>query len=127
MAGSRAVDPFPGRLSPIPLPSGAVVLRDDYNGSHPVLEAALGVLRAAAARRRILVLSDFSDFDGNRKRRLRYVAERCPDYLVIFPEWFPRLAARADLIARVYAVRLERNEVAGAPEMVVYRLRRCAV
>jgi UDP-N-acetylmuramoyl-tripeptide--D-alanyl-D-alanine ligase len=71
-----AIDPFPGRLSPMPLPSGAVLLRDDYNASQPVLEAALGVLREAAARRRILVLSDFSDFEGNRKRRLRYLAER---------------------------------------------------
>lgn len=58
---------------------------------------------------------------------MRYVAERCPDYVVIFPAWFPHLAARADLLTRVYAVRLDRNEVSGADEMVVYRLARCAV
>jgi arabinofuranosyltransferase len=58
---------------------------------------------------------------------MRYVAERCPDYVVIFPAWFPRLAAREDLLTRVYAVRLDRNEVSGADEMVVYRLARCAV
>ena len=58
---------------------------------------------------------------------MTYVARRCPDYVVIFPTWFPRLAARADLLTRVYAVRLERNEVSGGPEMVVYRLTRCAV
>ena len=58
---------------------------------------------------------------------IRFVAERCPDYVVIFPAWFPRLSARRDLLVPVHAVRLQRNEVSGAPEMVVYRLRRCAV
>jgi hypothetical protein len=58
---------------------------------------------------------------------MRYVAQRCPDYVVIFPAWFPRLSERRDLVSPVYAVRLERNEVAGGPEMVVYRLTRCAV
>jgi arabinofuranosyltransferase len=58
---------------------------------------------------------------------INYVAQRCPDYVVIFPTWFPRLAARTDLMSPVYAVRLQRNEVAGGPEMVVYRLTRCAV
>lgn len=58
---------------------------------------------------------------------ITYVAERCPDYVVIFPTWFPRLAARSDLMTPVYAVRLARNEVAGGREMVVYRLTRCAV
>jgi len=47
--------------------------------------------------------------------------------VVIFPAWFPGLAARADLLTRVYAVRLNRNEVSGSDEMVVYRLARCAV
>ncbi len=58
---------------------------------------------------------------------LRYLAESCPDYVVIFPAWFPRLAARSDLLEPRYQVRLPYNEVAGAAEMVVYRLKRCAV
>ena len=58
---------------------------------------------------------------------LRYIAETCPDHVIVFPAWFPRLAERADLLEPVYRVRLERNEVAGASEMVVFRLRRCAV
>ncbi len=51
---------------------------------------------------------------------LRYLEQRCPDYLVIFPEWFPTLAARADLFRPLTRVRLARNVVAGADEMVVY-------
>ena len=58
---------------------------------------------------------------------IRYLAETCPDHVVIFPAWFPRLTARADLLEVRYRVRLERNEVSGADEMVVYRLKRCAV
>jgi hypothetical protein len=58
---------------------------------------------------------------------MRYLAETCPDHVVIFPAWFPRLAARDDLLETRYRVRLEHNEVSGADEMVVYRLKRCAV
>jgi hypothetical protein len=57
---------------------------------------------------------------------LRFIAERCPDAIIIFPTWFPEIAARRDLLVPIYGVRLERNEVSGGPEMVVYRLRRCA-
>jgi hypothetical protein len=58
---------------------------------------------------------------------LRYVLETCPDHLIIFPAWFPQLASHAELLQPVYRVRLDRNEVAGASEMVVYRLTRCTV
>ena len=58
---------------------------------------------------------------------IRFVAEVCPDYVIVFPAWFPRLTARADLLESVERVRLDRVEVSGGPEMVVYRLRRCGV
>jgi hypothetical protein len=58
---------------------------------------------------------------------IRYVTEQCPDYVIVFPAWFPRLAARTDLLEPIHRVRLDRWEVTGGPEMVVYRLRRCAV
>jgi arabinofuranosyltransferase len=58
---------------------------------------------------------------------VRFVIERCPDFVIIFPTWFPQLAARRELLAPIYSVRLERNEVSGGSEMVVYRLARCAV
>jgi len=58
---------------------------------------------------------------------MRYVTTACPDYVIIFPTWFPAMAARADLLVPVYRVRLARNEVAGGSEMVVYRLVQCTV
>jgi hypothetical protein len=58
---------------------------------------------------------------------IRFVQEVCPDYVIVFPTWFPRLTARADLLEPLHRVRLERVEVSGGPEMVVYRVKRCAV
>ena len=55
------------------------------------------------------------------------MAETCPEYVIIFPAWFPRLAASRETLEPIYRIRLEHNEVAGAAEMVVYRLLRCAV
>jgi arabinofuranosyltransferase len=51
---------------------------------------------------------------------LRYLERRCPEYLVIFPAWFPELAARADLFRPVAGVTLPHNVVAGADTMTVY-------
>ncbi len=58
---------------------------------------------------------------------MRYLKEACPQYVIIFPAWFPQMASSTETLEPVYRVRLERNEVAGAAEMVVYRLTRCAV
>jgi hypothetical protein len=58
---------------------------------------------------------------------MEFVSEACPEYVIIFPAWFPRLAASTETLQPIYRVRLQRNEVAGAAEMVVYRLLRCAV
>jgi hypothetical protein len=58
---------------------------------------------------------------------IRFVRDACPDYVIIFPTWFPRLAARADLLEAVHRVRLDRVEVSGGPEMVVFRFRGCGV
>ena len=58
---------------------------------------------------------------------MQYLKEACPQYVIIFPAWFPQIASSTETLEPVYRVRLERNEVAGAAEMVVYRLARCAV
>jgi hypothetical protein len=57
---------------------------------------------------------------------MRYLAERCPGHVIVFPAWFPAMTARRDLLEPIYRVRLDHNTVAGADEMVVYRLVRCA-
>ena len=51
---------------------------------------------------------------------LRYLERACPDYLIIFPAWFPHLSAKPDWFMPIYRLRLEHNTVSGADEMVVY-------
>lgn len=51
---------------------------------------------------------------------LRYLERACPDYLIIFPAWFPGLSAKPDRFMPIYRLRLEHNTVSGADEMVVY-------
>jgi hypothetical protein len=51
---------------------------------------------------------------------LRYLEGACPDYLVIFPAWFPALSAMTDRFRPIYRVKLDHNTVAGADEMVIY-------
>jgi len=55
----------------------------------------------------------------------RYLTRVCPDYVIVFPTWFPRLSAQRSLLEPIYAVRLDHNVVSGGSEMVVYRLLRC--
>jgi hypothetical protein len=40
--------------------------------------------------------------------------------LILFPNWFPGLASRSDLLEPVHQITLERNTVAGGETMVVY-------
>lgn len=51
---------------------------------------------------------------------LRYLERACPDYLIVFPAWFPTLSEMTDRFRPVYRVRLDHNTVAGADELVVY-------
>lgn len=75
----RDARPFPARLQPVELPNGAIILRDDYNASIDTIEASLRVLEEATASRRLLVITDMSDFGRNRKQRLKYLAARAAE------------------------------------------------
>jgi UDP-N-acetylmuramyl pentapeptide synthase len=70
----RAAEPFPARLQPMELPSGAIVLRDDNNGSVDTIESSIKVLGQATADRKLLVITDMTDFGSPRRRhRLKYL------------------------------------------------------
>jgi hypothetical protein len=49
-----------------------------------------------------------------------FLAGRGVGYVIVFPNWFPDLAARTDLLEPVHQVTLERNTIAGGDTMVVY-------
>lgn len=68
-AALAGMDPFVSRLQPVLLPGGAVVLRDEYDGSYDSFRAAMRVLGESRAERRIAVISDVSDFGSARSRK----------------------------------------------------------
>jgi len=71
----------------------------------------------------ILPLRDFKRrLDGTAPRAVfEFIIDRRPDYLIIFPQWYPELDARRDLFLPEFWVALDDNVTNGAPLMVVYR------
>jgi len=67
-AALATVSPFPGRMEPVTLPGGAVVLRDDFKGSAAGFRVAMKVLGEARAARRIAVVGHCSDLGRERNR-----------------------------------------------------------
>jgi UDP-N-acetylmuramoyl-tripeptide--D-alanyl-D-alanine ligase len=67
------VAPTIARLQPCELPSGAVVLRDDGNGSAQTFDAAFRVLREARATRKVLAITTVGDTPMSWYQRLRKI------------------------------------------------------
>ena len=57
----HAFEPFIARMQPLPLPSGATILRDDFIPSMDACLAALQVMKTARTRRRLLAMSEVTD------------------------------------------------------------------
>jgi UDP-N-acetylmuramoyl-tripeptide--D-alanyl-D-alanine ligase len=86
----QAVYPARATLQPASLPNGAVMLRDEANGTVESFEAALAAVRNATARRKVLVISDCSETAMNPAERQRYYAQRAAeifDAVVFIGEW----------------------------------------
>ena len=85
VAPIEAVEPVAGRMQPVELPTGAMMIRDDKDGQAPGLGPAMEVLRQARGVRRVAVLSDISDVSAgprDRQRHLGKLAARCADVAV---------------------------------------------
>lgn len=68
------IPPTAGRMDPQILPSGAVILRDEFNGSLDTYSAAFEALKTARAKRKILVVTTVSDSPESWDRRIRRIA-----------------------------------------------------
>jgi UDP-N-acetylmuramoyl-tripeptide--D-alanyl-D-alanine ligase len=68
VARCEALPPTPGRLEPVLLPSGAILLRDEYKGSRETIHAALDLLAEIPAARKIVLLGDLSEIQGREWR-----------------------------------------------------------
>ncbi len=74
--GLTHTPPHVGRLDPVTLPSGAVLLRDEYNGSWATLERALQVMQQASAERKIIALGHILDAPHLGDDPVREIARR---------------------------------------------------
>ena len=75
VAQVESVAPFRGRMQPVLLDNGAVMLRDEYNGSYETTLPAFEVLRNARAKRLITVLSDCADLKGKPRARMKRLSQ----------------------------------------------------
>jgi len=52
----------------------------------------------------------------------RFLRDRRPDYAILFPNWYPDIVRREELVEPVHRVVLQENVICGGKEMVVYRM-----
>jgi UDP-N-acetylmuramoyl-tripeptide--D-alanyl-D-alanine ligase len=74
------VPPFMARMQPVTLPSGAIIIRDEYNGSQDTFEKMVEVLEHAQAERLVLIISDVTDRKGNPKKRQSDIGRVAADF-----------------------------------------------
>jgi UDP-N-acetylmuramoyl-tripeptide--D-alanyl-D-alanine ligase len=67
---------FRGRLQPVTLDSGAVVLRDDYKSAEETIYAALDLLEEIPARRKFVVMGEVNEPRGNQRELYRKIGRR---------------------------------------------------
>ncbi len=70
------LEPTSGRMHPVVLANGAIVLRDDYKGPVESFDAALDVFFGIPARRRIVVLGEVTEPPGSQGAVYRRLGER---------------------------------------------------
>jgi UDP-N-acetylmuramyl pentapeptide synthase len=70
------LSPTPGRLEPIQLANGAVILRDDFKSPLETIHAALDLFSEVPAKRRMVVLGDVSEPPGSQGPIYREIGER---------------------------------------------------
>lgn len=93
------IEPFWARMQPMTLPgSNAVLIRDEWNGSIDTFEAAFEFMADARAKRKIVVLSDYSDTTTKLRVRANRLGRRVTgfsDMAIFVGEYAERSAAAA--------------------------------
>ncbi|HET89140.1 MAG TPA: hypothetical protein ENN99_00135 [Chloroflexi bacterium] len=99
------------------VPAGAVLALNDigaitYVSEHPVVDLA-GLITPE-----VIPILRHPDRDA---LLIDLMAERDVEYVIIFPNWFPGLAERDDVLTPIHQVTLERRTIGGGERMVVYQ------
>jgi UDP-N-acetylmuramyl pentapeptide synthase len=98
LARLAVLPPTPGRLQPVPLPSGAILLRDDFKSSVETIDAALDLLAEIPARRKIVLLGAISEPPGSSGPSYRRLGARLAEVatqVVVVGDGYRRYAAGA--------------------------------
>jgi hypothetical protein len=66
-----------------------------------------------------LVTPEALPYRARPGRGLAFVLDTHPDFVAIFPTWYPEVVARSDLFRTVYEVRVDDNVAAGGSVLVV--------
>ncbi len=95
------VQPVPGRMSPMFLPNGACVIRDDFNATLPTVIAGLDFLAQARVSRRIVVVGDILDAGLTVRPRFRHLGLRVAGAadMAVFLGKYGRIAAKSAIEA----------------------------
>ena len=106
-----------GQWSATNLPPNAVLAVNDigaisYFSNHRIIDT-VGLVTPEVVR--------YIDAAGSRDEGvMRFLAEKRPDYVIIFPDWYPRLSG-SPVLEEVYSITLSHPVAVGSPRMVVYR------
>ncbi len=88
--GIAAVLPEEGRMQPVLLPNGAIVIRDEYQGGEDTYAPAFELMsQARVPGRRILIVGDPTDSRDDTSKRIRRIARagaHACDLLIFFGE-----------------------------------------
>jgi UDP-N-acetylmuramoyl-tripeptide--D-alanyl-D-alanine ligase len=87
LARLRELLPTPGRMDPVLLPNGVIVLRDDFKSTLETVHTALDVLAQIQASRRVVMLGAVSEPPGAQRPIYQALGERIAgiaSHLVMF-------------------------------------------
>jgi len=76
LPGIASLPPTPGRLAPIELENGAILLSDEFKGSLETIDSALDLLEEIPAKRKIVVMGEVSEPIGPQGPVYRRIGER---------------------------------------------------
>lgn len=94
----ESLRPTPGRLEPVRLSNGAILLRDEFKSSLETIEVALDLLTEIEAKRKFVVLGEVSEPPGSQGPIYRHLGERIAkiaDFALFLGGNFQRYAAGA--------------------------------
>ena len=88
--GMASVPPFEGRMQPVTTPEGVTFIRDDFKAPLWTLEACFNFMKAAKAKRKIIVIGELSEIvskKGNKYAKAAALAQEVADIVLFVGPW----------------------------------------